>query len=312
MTYVSPVQLSQAKEVDLLTYLQTCEPQELVHVSGDTYCTRTHDSLKISNGKWHWWSRGIGGRSALDYLIKVQGYSLPQAAEIILGRAAVMPPVSRSPPQEAGPRKLLMPELNSNTRIVRRYLEGRGIHSSIIDYCIDHNLLFETKQYHNALFAGYDQEGSLRYAALRGTRGNFKGEVTGSDKHYSFSIPSSHITERLHVFESAIDLLSYVTLALQAGQNWRKMHLLSMAGVYKTKRENVVPVALGQYLQDHPHIKTLHLHLDNDEIGRGAAAGIRGGLSGQYIVLDQPPPSGKDVNELLQRKLGRQRGEWCR
>lgn len=230
MSYVSPVQLSQAKEVDLLTYLQTCEPQELVHVSGDTYCTRTHDSLKISNGKWHWWSRGIGGRSALDYLIKVQGYSLPQAAEIILGREAIMPPISRSPPQEAEPRKLLMPELNSNTRIVRRYLEGRGIHSSIIDYCTDHNLLFETKQHHNALFAGYDQEGSLRYAALRGTRGNFKGEVTGSDKHYSFSIPSSHITERLHVFESAIDLLSYVTLALQAGQNWRKMNLLSMAG----------------------------------------------------------------------------------
>ncbi len=32
-------------------------------------------SLKISNGKWIWWSRGIGGRSALDYLIKVKGYS---------------------------------------------------------------------------------------------------------------------------------------------------------------------------------------------------------------------------------------------
>ena len=53
--------------MDLLTYLQLCDPQNLVHLSGDTYCTREHDSLKISNGKWHWFSRHIGGRSALDY-----------------------------------------------------------------------------------------------------------------------------------------------------------------------------------------------------------------------------------------------------
>ena len=42
------------------------EPNELVRFSGNTYTTRTHDSLKISNGKWMWWSRGIGGNSALD------------------------------------------------------------------------------------------------------------------------------------------------------------------------------------------------------------------------------------------------------
>ena len=51
------------------------EPQELVHVSGNTYCTREHDSLRISNGKWYWFSQDIGGRSALDYLIKAKGLS---------------------------------------------------------------------------------------------------------------------------------------------------------------------------------------------------------------------------------------------
>ena len=56
---------------------------ELVHFSGNTYCTRTHDSLKISNGKWYWWSQGIGGRSALDYLTKVKGVELRQAVEIL-------------------------------------------------------------------------------------------------------------------------------------------------------------------------------------------------------------------------------------
>ncbi len=32
---------------------------EVVHFSGNTYTTRSHDSLKISNGKWMWWSQSI-------------------------------------------------------------------------------------------------------------------------------------------------------------------------------------------------------------------------------------------------------------
>ena len=71
MPYIPPEVVAQAREMDLLTYLRTYEPQELVHFGGGTYCTREHDSLKISNGKWCWFSRGIGGYSALDYLIKV-------------------------------------------------------------------------------------------------------------------------------------------------------------------------------------------------------------------------------------------------
>ena len=197
-----------------------------------------------------------------------------------------------------------MPELNSNNDVVLNYLMGRGIHPVVLDFCLEHKLLFETKQYHNALFAGYDQEGKVRYAALRGTLGNFKGEVTGSDKHYSFSISASQESGRLHLFESAIDLLSYATLMLGRGWDWQKDNMLSLAGVYQAKRENVVPIALSRYLQEHPNIHTLQLHLDNDEVGRGAAAGIMGGLQDRYTVLDQPPTNGKDVNELLQRKLG--------
>lgn len=73
MPYIAPEVVQEAKRMDMLTYLKNYEPYELVHFSGNTYTTKTHDSLKISNGKWMWWSRGIGGRSAVDYLIKVRG-----------------------------------------------------------------------------------------------------------------------------------------------------------------------------------------------------------------------------------------------
>ena len=76
MRYIAAEDIARAKEMDLLTYLRNYEPQELVHVSGNTYCTREHDSLRISDGKWCWFSQGIGGRSALDYLIKVKGINL--------------------------------------------------------------------------------------------------------------------------------------------------------------------------------------------------------------------------------------------
>ena len=65
MPYVDPEIIAEVKRVDLLTYLQEREPDELVRISPGVYCTKEHDSLKISNGKWFWWSRDLGGRSAL-------------------------------------------------------------------------------------------------------------------------------------------------------------------------------------------------------------------------------------------------------
>lgn len=50
MPYIPPQVVQEVKRIDLLTYLKNYEPYELVHFSGNTYTTRTHDSLKISNG----------------------------------------------------------------------------------------------------------------------------------------------------------------------------------------------------------------------------------------------------------------------
>lgn len=135
MPYVTPEQIERAKQMDLLTYVQYYEPQELVRFYGNVYTTRSHDSLKISNGKWCWWSRGIGGRFALDYLIKVQGMTLPEAVMQIDGQAVVMPPVPSKVREPAEPRRLLLPEKDKSNDRVIAYLTGRGIHSTLIDYC---------------------------------------------------------------------------------------------------------------------------------------------------------------------------------
>lgn len=302
MGYVTPEQITQAKELDLLTYLQRYNPHELVHVSGNTYCTREHDSLKISNGKWNWFSRGIGGKTALDYLIKVQGFSFTQAVEALAGQNfSPLPHVPQAKPKEREPRNLLLPQASRCATHAVSYLHGRGIDYDPIDYCIQTGRLYESQKYHNVVFVGRDLKGQPRYAALRGTVGDFKGEATGSDKRYSFCIAENPSANSVHLFESAIDLLSYATLLKMKGRDWRQDALLSLAGVFKQKKEFVIPLALSQYLKDHPGTNTLYLHLDNDKVGREAAVGIMEGLGDKYTVLDRPPPYGKDVNDLLQR-----------
>lgn len=78
-------ELEKAREMDLLTYLMNYEPNELVRLKGNVYCTKEHDSLKISNGKWYWFSKGFGGKSALDYLTNVKNVPFRKAVEIVLG-----------------------------------------------------------------------------------------------------------------------------------------------------------------------------------------------------------------------------------
>ena len=135
MGYVTPEQIAQAKEWDLLTYLQRYDPHQLVHVGGSTYCTREHDSLKISNGKWNWFSRKIGGKTALDYLIKVQGFSFTEAVETLAGpNFSPPPPAPQVRPKEQGPRKLVLPQASRCATHVVSYLHGRGIDYDMIDY----------------------------------------------------------------------------------------------------------------------------------------------------------------------------------
>lgn len=152
--YLSKDQIAAAREMDLLTYLRRFEPEELVHIGGDTYATRTHDSLKISNGKWCWWSRNIGGTTALDYLTTVEGVSFLDAVQRILGELPRVP--TKSEPTAPLPKtEFSLPPKHADTRRVFAYLRSRGIDAEIINHCIKHGQLYEDAERHNCVFVGY-------------------------------------------------------------------------------------------------------------------------------------------------------------
>ena len=306
MPFIPPETIERARQMDLLTYLQTFEPDELVHIGGNHYCTREHDSLKISNGKWYWFSRGFGGYNALDYLIKVKEVPFMEAVERIAGQAEYLTPTRVDSSKPKREKILLLPKSYRWATKAYNYLRSRGIDGDLIDYCIQTGRLYESLPYHNVVFVGLDRYHKPRYANLRGINSDFVGEATGSDKRFSFNIPAQNSTT-LHLFESAIDLLSYATLVKRNGGYWQQDHLVSLAGVYKPKenlQESSLPLTLKRYLSEYPNIQRIALRLDNDKAGGYMAKALVELLSDKYEVSVQPPPCGKDYNDYLCMKLG--------
>ena len=304
---LDPAVIEQARQMDLLSYLQRYEPNNLKRVASNVYCTKEHDSLKISNGKWYWWSRGFGGVSALDYLIKVKEYSFVEAVEQLTGITADWkPPPVPTPKDEL--KELLLPPKNKDCNRVMQYLFGRGIDYQLIQDCVADGTIYESADYHNAVFIGKDKSGTPKYAALRSTLGStFKQDASGSDKRYSFRLLTKEPNDTVHLFEAAIDLLSYATYLKCEGKDYGEENLLSLSGVYQPKKElseSKVPIALSTYLKENPQIKTIVLHLDNDKTGRLCTAALKELLQNEYEIVDDPPPVGKDFNDFLLSYLG--------
>lgn len=299
--------IEKAKKIDLLTYLQNFEPDELVRFSRDTFCTKEHDSLKISNGKWYWFSRGFGGYNALDYLMKVKDLSFMEAMEKLVGTDDLMVTNNNNVKEQEKISRLILPEKNDNENKVIEYLMKRCIDLEIILDCINDDLIYETKENHNVVFVGKDFNNNPRYAGIRATNETrFMYDAAGSDKEFSFRILSEKKNEVLHIFESSIDLLSYATVLKMCNKNYKDENLIALAGVYQPsndKEKTKIPLAVDSFLKKNRYIKRIFLHLDNDDAGRRATEYLKNILKTNYEVIDGKPFYGKDWNDFLKELI---------
>lgn len=310
MPYYTKQEVEKAREVDVLTYLQHNDPSKLVYIGSNTYCTVEHDSLKINNGKWYWFSQSIGGVSAIDYLIKVEGFSFLQAVEKVLKLAPRMNyNFQKTYMVKEKKTRLLLPEKNTNNNRVIKYLKSRCIDEDIILECIMKGLIYESAKNHNAVFVGFNEKGNPKYAGIRGTtKAKFMMDATGSDKTYSFRLVTDCETNTIHLFESAIDLLSYATYMQRNNHKWYNDTLIALAGVYQTKtsiKDSKIPKALEHYLENNSNIKNIYIHFDNDSAGRNATKTLKTILENNYTIIDNPPPYGKDYNDFLCYETGK-------
>ena len=242
--YIPPNEIARIKQI-LLTYLRQREPDELVKI-GSNYFTKSHDSLCVSeNGLWQWQSKHIGGKTALQYLIKVRGMSFYDATRHLLD--------SRAVPTES-PKSLILPPPHTDNERVIAYLIDRGIHPAVIDHCIQNKLLYQRRDYSNAVFVRYDKDGVARYGFLRGTGPKRSAcDAEGSGKQYSFYLPAAEPSKTLIKAEGAVDVLSLATLAHTHDPNgWTSYHYLS---------GGASSLSVERYLADYPEISTIYLCL---------------------------------------------------
>ena len=292
--------LEKVRTLSAFDYLRNYAPDLLVKNGRTDYYHRDHDSLHFSNGKWYWWSQGKGGTSALDYLIIVEGYEFKDACNYLSELMNVSAPVTTYyHPKPTKPFEL--PVKDKNNDLVIHYLcEVRKIDKGIVEDFISKGMIYQSANFKNAVFVGYDGN-KPAYAFKRSIFKNFKLDHAGSNKAFSFNYTNTNSSE-LHVFEAAIDLLSYMTLLKMDEMDYTEFNYLSLAGAsdkIASKSEADIPIALKEYLERNPNIKTIVFHLDNDEVGIGATSKIISVLNSKYQCIDEHPTSYKDVNDEL-------------
>ena len=86
MPGVTEEQITAAKQMSAIEFLRRYRPGQLVKAeSRGEFQLKEHDSFKINEttSLWHWKSRDVGGKSALDYLIKVEGLRFVEAVQTL-------------------------------------------------------------------------------------------------------------------------------------------------------------------------------------------------------------------------------------
>ncbi len=312
MPGVTKEQVAAARRMTAIEFLRRYRADDLVKSSArGEFELKSHDSFKI-NGEsslWHWKSRGIGGKSALDYLVHVEGCSFVEAVQFLCDeQPSFIPQRHEEVERKRPPFKL--PEKSQTTTRVEAYLRCRGISPQVIQKCIDDGILYESLPYHNCVFVGQDGNGTPRYAALRGTYTygkQFKAESIGSDKRFGFCIEPTTESGTVAVFEAAIDAMAEMTLAGDTvDADFVGKYRLSLGGIYAPEPGKDIhpPAALEEFLAQHPQVDRIEFCLDNDPPGRAAAVALARLYGKQYqVAVRLPPIEGFDYGDLAQAAL---------
>lgn len=288
--YFTEEQKQRANAVDLEDFL--LRNNEKLMRSGREKRLASDHSITIRGNEWYDHASREGGL-AIDFVKRFYNLGFPEAMSMLLGEEGE---VYRAAERKPEPEKTFeLPEANHDTRRVFAYLtKTRLLDPDVVSEFIKAKLLYEDAQFHNAVFVGFDSEGTARHAHKRGTctRGNpFKGNVEGGDPRYSFHYTGQ--SDTVYVFEAPIDLLSFITLYRK---EWKRHSYVSLCGVAEH--------ALLQILSENANIKRIVLCLDHDAAGIEAAGRLSETvekLGYQEVFLIQSRY--KDWNE--DRKAGR-------
>ena len=194
-----------------------------------------------------------------------------------------------SPPIERVHKSFeLSPRNDRMSRVFSYLLLTRGVDKDVLFEFIRNRMIYESADFHNAVFVGYDSSGKPRHAHKRGTvtSNPYKGNVAGSQLEFSFHWHGT--SNKIFLFEAPIDMLSYISMRKE---NWKSHSYAASCSVSDR--------VLFQCLKDNPNIKNVCLCFDNDEVGQKANKRIAEKLNSMNIQNEILIPIHKDWNEDL-------------
>ncbi len=291
-------QYDQAKQTSLIQYLML--KGEQFKKEGHRYRHKEHNSLIVSDdNKWFWNSRNLYGNTPISYLTLVEKMSLPDAVHELLGDGIKHNIIIQNFDKAAEKKQsFVLPEKNDNYRRAFAFLnKTRGIDSIIISEMMKQKRVYESKQYHNCVFIGYNGVDVPKHASMWGTfqvegKKRFKGEAESSDKSYGFIMPGR--SKKVYVFESPVDAMSHATLYKMEQKDWRQDYRISLCCTWDG--------ALEQFLKSRD-IAEIILCLDNDAAGNAASVKYLAKYSEMGYEVSREAPIFNDYNEELMECL---------
>lgn len=261
---------------------------ETLKRSGKEYEWRNgSEKVTIRGNLFYHQYEGEGG-DAIDFVRRFYNLDYPEAMEYLLGGTngtlKTAQPVSQKPPEP-----FVLPKRNDNMRRVFAYLlSKRGIDRDVLYTFVRENMIYESAEYHNVVFVGYDKDGKAVHANMRGTGGEFtfKGNAPNGIPEYSFHRTGTDDT--LYLFEAPIDMLSYISLHKDG---WKQHSYAAGCGVSDR--------VLFQMLIDNPNLEKIYLCLDSDDAGQKAAKRISDRMRFSGLKTEILIPIHKDWNEDL-------------
>ena len=202
-------QREQARRTDLANFLII--QGEKVKKSGSEYeWLDGSQKVTIRGHLWYHQYEQKGG-DAVDFVRRFYSKDYAGAVEMLLNNCGGQ--IITSPPIEKEHKPFEIPPRNSRmSRVFSYLLLTRGIDKDVLFEFVKNKMIYESADYHNAVFVGYDSSGKPRHAHKRGTVTNnpFKVNVAGSQPKYSFHWYGT--SDKIFLFEASIDMLSYISM----------------------------------------------------------------------------------------------------
>ncbi|WP_088816333.1 MULTISPECIES: DUF3991 domain-containing protein [Listeria] len=247
--HFTEAEIKQAQQMDLLGYMES--KGEIFKRAGKYYVHQEHDSLVICPEKayFSWNSTGKSSKSCITLAMQFFELNFQEAVQDVLEHTVSSDKVEARRYTQDDKKMFDYPQdIQESTRTdaLKKYLiDERKIDPDLVSELIQRKYIVQDQQ-QNVVYKWLDplQKEKVVGAAKEGTRiipeekrikpsmKRFKQVLTSGNQGFYFDVGKTELINQIYLFESPVDMMSYLTLKTQRGDaSIQNARFLAMDGV---------------------------------------------------------------------------------